>query len=73
LPTESHRRWEATVLGGTHQKNGMPGFGNPPGFPIVMRKMTAQESEAIHAYVIEQSWKAYNAEQSKLGGSKTNQ
>ncbi len=65
LPTESHRLWDATVLGGSHQKNGMPGFGNPPGFPIVMRKMTAQESEAIHAYVIEQSWKAYNAEQNK--------
>jgi quinohemoprotein ethanol dehydrogenase len=73
LPTESHRLWDATVLGGSHQKNGMPGFGNPPGFPIVMRKMSAQESEAIHAYVIEQSWKAYNAEQSKLRGSKTNQ
>ncbi len=63
LPTESHRLWDATVLGGSHQKNGMPGFGNPPGFPIVVRKMTARESEAIHAYVIEQSWKAYNAEQ----------
>jgi quinohemoprotein ethanol dehydrogenase len=65
LPTESHRLWDATVLGGSHQKNGMPGFGNPPGFPIVVRKMTAQESEAIHAYVIDQSWKAYNAEQTK--------
>jgi quinohemoprotein ethanol dehydrogenase len=67
LPAVSHKLWDATVLGGSHQKNGMPGFGNPPGFPIVMRKMTAQESEAIHAYVIDQSWKAYNAEQSKLG------
>ena len=62
LPTESHRLWNATVLGGSHQKNGMPGFGNPPGYPILARKMSAQESEAIHAYVIEQSWRAYNQE-----------
>jgi hypothetical protein len=43
----------------------MPGFGNPPGYPIVKTKMSAQEADAIHAYVIEQSWKAYNEEQSK--------
>ena len=65
LPAESHRLWAATVLGGAHRKNGMPGFANPPGFPIAVRKMSAQESEAIHAYVIEMSWKAYNAEQAK--------
>jgi mono/diheme cytochrome c family protein len=62
LPAESHRLWNATVLGGSHQKQGMPGFGNPPGYPIVTRKMSAQEADAIHAYVIDQSWKAYNAE-----------
>lgn len=72
LPEESHRLWDATVLGGSHQRNGMPGFGNPPGFPIVIRKMTPQESEAIHAYVIDLSWKAYNAEQSKFAGEKNN-
>jgi quinohemoprotein ethanol dehydrogenase len=65
LPAQSHRLWNATVLGGSHQKNGMPGFGNPPGYPILARKMTAQESDAIHAYVIEQSWKAYNEENTK--------
>jgi quinohemoprotein ethanol dehydrogenase len=65
LPPESHRLWNATVLGGSHQKNGMPGFGNPPGYPILARKMTAQDSDAIHAYVIEQSWKAYNEEHRK--------
>src|SRR5580692_7311684 len=62
LPAESHRLWNATVLGGSHQKQGMPGFGNPPGYPIVVRKMSPQESDAIHAYVIDQSWKAYNAQ-----------
>jgi quinohemoprotein ethanol dehydrogenase len=63
LPAESHRLWDATVLGGSHQKNGMPGFGNPPGYPIVVRKLSAKEADAIHAYVIDQSWKAYNEEQ----------
>jgi quinohemoprotein ethanol dehydrogenase len=62
LPAESHRQWYATVLAGSHQKNGMPGFGNPPGFPIVVRKMSQQEADAIHAYIIDVSWKAYNAE-----------
>ncbi|HTR38080.1 MAG TPA: PQQ-binding-like beta-propeller repeat protein [Bryobacteraceae bacterium] len=65
LPAESHRLWSATVLGGSHRNNGMPGFANPPGFPVVVGKMSAQESEAIHAYVIEMSWKAYNAEHAR--------
>jgi mono/diheme cytochrome c family protein len=65
LPAESHQQWYATVLAGSHQKNGMPGFGNPPGFPIVMRKMSREEADAIHAYIIDQSWKAYNAEHGK--------
>ena len=72
LPAESHRLWGATVLGGSHQKQGMPGFGNPPGFPIAVRKMSAQESDAIHAYVIDQSWKAYNEEHSKAPQNKPN-
>ena len=67
LPADSHKNWYATVLAGSHQKNGMPGFGNPPGFPIVVRKMTQQEADAIHAYIIEQSWNAYNAEHAKAG------
>jgi quinohemoprotein ethanol dehydrogenase len=72
LPAESHRLWDATVLGGSHQKNGMPGFGNPPGYPIVRTKMTPQEADAIHAYVIEQSWKAYNAEHANSQPAKAN-
>jgi quinohemoprotein ethanol dehydrogenase len=72
LPAESHRLWDATVLGGSHLKQGMPGFANPPGYPIVVTKMSAQEADAIHAYVIDQSWKAYNAEHSKVQRNKTN-
>lgn len=69
LPAESHRQWYATVLAGSHQRYGMPGFGNPPGFPIVTRKMSVEEADAIHAYVIDQSWKAYNQEQKKANKS----
>ncbi|MGC2658876.1 MAG: c-type cytochrome [Bryobacteraceae bacterium] len=67
LPGESHRLWYATVLGGSHRKNGMPGFGDPPGYPLVKQKMSSQEADAIHAYIVDQSWKAYTKEQTKAG------
>jgi len=63
-PPDTHRRWHAIVLEGSHSKNGMPGFGTPAGFPLTETKMTPQEADAIHAYVIDLSWKAYNADQS---------
>lgn len=65
LPAESHRLWSATVLAGSHQKNGMPGFGNPPGYPILKQKLSVQDADAIHAYIIDLSWRAYNKEHSK--------
>jgi hypothetical protein len=43
----------------------MPGFGTPAGFPDVKRTMTQTEADAIHAYVIDESWKAYNGQQAK--------
>ncbi len=63
-PPETHRRWHAVVLEGSHSKNGMPGFGTPAGFPLIETKMTPQDADAIHAYVVDLSWKAYNSEQS---------
>jgi hypothetical protein len=33
-------------------------------------KMKPQEAEAIHAYVIDQAWKAYNGEQQKAGNKR---
>jgi quinohemoprotein ethanol dehydrogenase len=69
-PAETHRFWRAVVFGGSHSKNGMPGFGNPAGFPFVETKMTPQEADAIHAYVIDLSWKAYNEDQSQRNGAK---
>jgi quinohemoprotein ethanol dehydrogenase len=62
-PPEVHEGWYAIVLGGTHWKNGMPGFLNPPKFAFPTARMTPQQADAIHAYVIDGAWKAYNKEQ----------
>ncbi len=62
-PPEVHSQWQAIVLAGTHWDKGMPGFADPPKFAFPHMKMTAQEAEAIHAYVITQAWKAYKGEQ----------
>ncbi len=64
-PPEVHRGWDDIVLGGTHWENGMPGFADPPKFAFPNLKMTQKDSDAIHAYIIEQAWKAYNEEQKK--------
>jgi PQQ-dependent dehydrogenase (methanol/ethanol family) len=65
LPSFVHGQWNAIVLDGTRRAQGMPGFRTPPGFPLEKMTMTEAEAEAIHAYVIEQSWKAYNEEQAR--------
>jgi hypothetical protein len=62
-PADVHHQWHAIVLAGTHWDKGMPGFADPPKFAFPHMKMTVQEADAIHAYVIDQAWKAYNAEQ----------
>ena len=59
MPSESHKQWYEIVLAGSHRKYGMPGFGTPPGYPIVVRTMSKEEADAIHAYIIDLSWKAY--------------
>jgi quinohemoprotein ethanol dehydrogenase len=66
MPPSVHRQWNAIVLNGSRRQYGMPGFAEPAGFPIVSRRMSAEEADAIHAYVIDLSWKAYNEEQKKL-------
>jgi mono/diheme cytochrome c family protein len=65
MPAESHKQWYEIVLAGSHRKYGMPGFGTPPGYPIVKRTMSKEEADAIHAYVIDLSWQAYNEDQKK--------
>jgi hypothetical protein len=40
----------------------MPGFLNPPRFAFPHMRMTVEQADAIHAYVIAGAWKAYNRE-----------
>ena len=68
-PPEVHEGWYAIVLGGTHWKNGMPGFLNPPKFAFPTLRMTPQQADAIHVYVIDGAWKAYNSEHRAATGS----
>jgi len=63
MPADVHRDWYGIVLGGSHWDKGMPGFADPPKFAFPSAKMTVQDADAIHAYVIAQSWKAYKGEQ----------
>jgi len=64
-PPQVHRQWRAIVLNGTHWEQGMPGFADPPKFAFPNMKMTAEDADAIHAYIIDQAWKAYKGEQEK--------
>lgn len=61
-PPEVHSQWDAIVLAGTHWDQGMPGFADPPKFAFPHLRMTAKQADALHAYVIDGAWKAYNAE-----------
>ncbi len=72
MPADVHRDWYAIVLGGSHWDKGMPGFADPPKFAFPHAKMTVQDADAIHAYVIAQSWKAYRGEQSEAHSKREN-
>jgi quinohemoprotein ethanol dehydrogenase len=68
-PPEVHEDWYAIVLAGTHWNKGMPGFLNPPKFAFPHLRMTTKQADAIHAYVIDGAWKAYNKEQASGTGA----
>ena len=70
-PSEVHEGWYAIVLAGTHWKNGMPGFLNPPKFAFPTAHMTPQQADAIHAYVIDGAWMAYHKEQETASAEPT--
>src|SRR6202166_1521182 len=70
MPADVHKDWYGIVLGGSHWDQGMPGFADPPKFAFPHAKMTVQDADAIHAYVIAQSWKAYRGEQQDAAPSK---
>jgi quinohemoprotein ethanol dehydrogenase len=72
MPREVHKDWYSAVLGGSHWDKGMPGFADPPKFAFPSEKMTVEDADAIHAYVIEQSWKAYRGEQEKAHTKREN-
>jgi len=62
-PPEVHKDWYGIVLGGSHWSKGMPGLADPPKFAFPQAHMTVAEADAVHAYVIDQAWKAYKNEQ----------
>lgn len=68
-PPEVHSEWHGIVLAGMHRDAGMLGFGTDLRFPNV-KKLTAEEADAIHAYVIDGAWKAYDEQQHRLGEEK---
>ncbi len=47
---ETHQMWDGIVLGGARLNKGMPAFG---------LALTKQDTDAIHAYVIDRSWRLY--------------
>ena len=47
----------------------MPGFADPPKFAFPHLRMTGKQADAIHAYVIDGAWKAYNKEHEGAGAA----
>ena len=70
MPADVHSQFLGIVLGGSHRENGMPGFGAGAGWPLVETKMTVEEANAVHAYIIDLEWKTYNAEQTRIHAGK---
>ena len=62
MPKSAHQQWYAIVLGGSHQAQGMMGFGIAHPF-VETKPLTTAEADDIHAYVIAESWKAYRAQE----------
>ncbi len=72
MPAEAHKNWYTTVLGGTHWEKGMPGFSDPPKFAFPNMKMTVQDADAIHAYVIDGAWKLYKGQKTTAHTAREN-
>jgi quinohemoprotein ethanol dehydrogenase len=69
-PEQVHKDWYTIVMGGSHWDKGMPGLADPPKFAFPTLRMKVADADAIHAYVIEQAWKAYRGEQQSAAHSK---
>ena len=70
-PPDVHSQWYSIVLAGTHWDKGMPGFADPPKFAFPHLRMTTKQADAIHAYVIDGAWKAYNGEHETASAAPT--
>jgi quinohemoprotein ethanol dehydrogenase len=64
MPSDAHKDWYAIVLAGTHEKQGMLAFGRPLSYPEIA-PLTVKGADAIHAYIIDESWKAYHAQRNE--------
>jgi mono/diheme cytochrome c family protein len=64
MPSDAHKDWYAIVLAGTHEKQGMLAFGRPLSYPEIA-PLTVKGADAIHAYIIDESWKAYRAQRNE--------
>ena len=71
-PADVHKDWYQIVLGGSHWEKGMPGLSDPPKFAFPKAHMTVAQADAVHAYVIDQAWKAYKGEQQAAHSKKEN-
>jgi glucose dehydrogenase len=70
MPAQVHAEFLGIVLAGSHRNNGMPSFGTGAGFPMIEAKMSVEDANAIHAYIIDLSWKAYDADLARLQSAK---
>ena len=52
--SETHAMWNAIVVGGSLQEQGMPGFAGI---------LTTEDADAAHAYVIDRAWRAYDRQE----------
>ena len=67
MPADVHNEFYAIVMAGSHRNNGMPGFADGiPNWPIVSAKMSVDDAKAIHAYLVQLQWQAYDADRARL-------
>jgi len=67
MPKDAHDRFIAIVMAGTNRKNGMPGFSDGgENYPLVKSKMTLEDAQAIHAFIVDLQWQTYEADQKRL-------
>ena len=57
MSVKAHTDWRGIGLGGSRSRQGMPAF---------HEEMSAADSDALHAYLIEQAWKLYEKPQPGL-------